>query len=189
MQYNRDYNSSSKCDSCASDNSMSGCYESDSNRFNNDEINYGYVRKNIQKLNEGTIYLLKLVEKRGFNDRGIFEMINESDCIKFLKKYGKDLPDICEQLYNANISCLTYSKWGYIILSKLTIDSADKQYISFYYDTTEHKNKKFLIDVNEMAKSEFYLHNFTEIKTIDERTDVITYYGYMATFKKAFITN
>lgn len=43
MQYNRDYNSSSKCAPCASDNSMSGCYESDSNRFNNDEINYGYV--------------------------------------------------------------------------------------------------------------------------------------------------
>lgn len=184
MQYNRDYTSSLNCDPCAPDNSMSGSYESGLNKLNNDEINYGYVRKNIQKLNEGTIYLLKLVEKKGFNDRGIFEMINESDCIKFLKKYGKDLPDICEQLYDANISCLTYSKWDYIILSKLTIDNVDKQYISFYYDTTEHKNEKFLIDVNEMAKSGFYLHNFAEMKVRDSWTDKITYYGYMATFVK-----
>lgn len=183
MQYNRDYTSSSNYDPCAPDNSMSGSYENDTNNFDKTGINYGYVKKSFSKLNEGTIYLLKLVEKKGFKD-GIFEMLNESDCIKFLKKYGKDLPDICEQLYDANISCLTYSKWDYIILSKLTIDNADKQYISFYYDTTEHKNEKFLIDVNEMAKSGFYLHNFAEMKVRNDWTDVITYYGYMATFVK-----
>lgn len=184
MQYNRDYNSSSKYGPCSSNNSMSGCYGSGLNKLNNDEINYGYVRKNIQKLNEGTIYLLKLVEKRGFNDRGIFELKDDTDRDAFLEKYGKDLPDICEQLYEANISCLTYSRWDYITLSKMTIDNAREQYISFYYDTTKTKNEKFLTDANEMAKSGFYLHNFARIRTKDGWKDTITYKGYIATFKK-----
>lgn len=184
MQYNRDYSSSSKCDPCAPDNSSSGYYGGNSKEFDTTGINYGYVKNSFSKLHEGTIYLLKLVEKKGFNEDGIFEMINESDCVNFLKKYGKDLPDICEQLYNANISSLTYSKWDYIVLSKLTMDNAGEQYISFYYDTTKYKNEQFLIDVNEMAMSGFYLRNFARIRTRDSRTDKITYHGYLATFVK-----
>ena len=54
MQYNRDYTSSSNYDPCASDNSMSGCYGSETPQITH-ELDYNTIGKNLNKLSKETI--------------------------------------------------------------------------------------------------------------------------------------
>lgn len=193
MQYNREYNNS-KYDSCSSDNSLSIDYESiDKVNIN---LDYKYLEENINNLEEGTIYILRLIEKRGFeNGNFILDNPHTTDPNKykrdeFLEKYGAHLPNICCQLRELGITNLRYSRWNDIVVSKITVDNIRHKQISFYYDSDEAKNDKFLIDANEMAKFGFNLYKFSPVLLNEQHGGVVqghtewTINGYIATFEK-----
>lgn len=193
MQYNKDYNSNSRCDPCASDNSLSSDYERSDKA--NISLDYRYLEENINNLEEGTIYILRLIEKRGFED-GDFILDNPHTTglkykrDEFLEKYGPHLPNICCQLRELGITNLRYSKGDDIIVSKITVDNIRSKQVSFYYASDKTRNDKFLIDVNEMAKLGFYLYKFSPVLSEKRHGGIVQGWtelvnkGYIATFEK-----
>lgn len=194
MQYNSDYNSSSRCNQYASDDSLNSDYGC--NNKVNISLDYRYLEENIDNLEEGTIYILKLIEKRGF-ENGHFTLdtpytTNQKKYKRdeFLEKYGSHLPDICCQLRELGITNLRYSKWDDIVVSKITTDNIKFKQVSFYYASDKVKNDKFLIDVNEMAKSGFNLCKFSPVLSEKRQGSIVHGWiefvnkGYIATFEK-----
>lgn len=176
-----------KKDPCASDSTLSGCggYKKDSVIDN--KLDYGLIGRNIDHLNEGTIEIIKLVEKQGFNEYGNFIV---KDTIKFLEKYGRHLPVIIKELRELNIGYLFYSYYGSLKMIKLDLNIIKNNSVSIYYDSIESKNNKFLQDVIEMSKSGLHINEFLQVtETVrhgtgfNEWTETISR-GYIAEFRK-----
>lgn len=190
MKYNRDYNNpSSNYNQCMSDSSISSCHKSNNSK-NSINLDYRYLEENINKLNEGTVYILKLIEEKGYNENGDFTLGSGTKRDEFLEKYGPHLYDICCQLRELGVTNLRYSEWNDIVVSKITIDNIKFKQVSFYYASDKIRDDKFLSDMNEMLKSGFQLYKFSPVVSeirhgygIQGWTEWV-HKGFIATFEK-----
>lgn len=180
MQYNKEYNYSPNYDSYASDNSTSKYYEEDKDNRIYTVLNYS---KNI---NVGVKEVLNVIEVIGF-DRSSFYLSwgygtrggQIISCDNFLKKYGKDLLQISEELDNMGIYFKPSLFSNGINLYKKKSGELDAEYRTTFYSSFKEIKDKLPYDAVEFSKEGFALRYFGPILSTQDE-----YIGHLVTFIK-----
>lgn len=180
MQYNKEYNYSSNYDSYESDNSTSKYYEEDKDNRIHTVLDYS---KNI---NVGVKEILNVIEVIGFDRSRFYLNWRYSthggqiiSCDNFLKKYGKELLQISEELDNKGIYFEPELFANGITLYKKKSGELDTEYRTTFYSSLKEIKDKLPYDAVEFSKEGFALRYFGPILSAQKE-----YIGHLVTFIK-----
>lgn len=152
-------------------------------------LDYAKILKCIDELDNGTIYVLKYIDKRGYDSKSNKIHLCDDELNEFITKYGMNLQKISNELRNLGICHMSINEWGNsLCFYRISMDNIKECYTSLFYDSLKSVKERSASDIADMANSNFIIYRFRDIynsKKIpgnDEYKHIPL--GYIATFKK-----